>query len=301
MNFLKLSGLMGMQKGLIKDSTNSHYLVPNSEGIIFNKKVFIDKNGFRIPTKDFQYVGNKNIYIIGDSTTFGNGVMEEETFIGLMRKNFSKINFYNSAVPGYQIKHYRENLKEIKKFKNIDKIFYFFTLNDVFEISNIVKANQEVKKIEEDAFKLKNINLINYINSFLRNKSYLYMFIKGQFTDPSKRWYANINNFYQNYNISLLDKYLNELIYASDLINAELFVVLLPYEYQTRNCNSGDLLPQKKIGEAFSNFTINFKDYTNYFCNTKKPKDNFYKFDPMHLSEKGHKLVYDLIINEIKF
>ena len=32
--------------------------------------------------------------------------MEEETFIGrLMRKNFSKtLNFYNSAVPGYQIK-----------------------------------------------------------------------------------------------------------------------------------------------------------------------------------------------------
>ena len=79
------------------------------------------------------------------------------------------------------------------------------------------------------------------------------------------------------------------------------FIVILPYEYQTRKCDLNYLIPQKKINEILSNLKVNYFDFTKNFCKLKNPRNNFYKFDPMHLSKKGHKLVYNLIINEISF
>ena len=37
---------------------------------------------------------------------------------------------------------------------------------------------------------------------------------------------------------------------------------------------------------------IYYEDYTGVFCVHKKPVNLFYKFDPMHLSEEGHDLVF---------
>ena len=42
---------------------------------------------------------------------------------------------------------------------------------------------------------------------------------------------------------------------------------------------------------------VKFIDYTQNFCDNKD-KDNFLKFDPMHLSINGHKKVYNLLLNE---
>ena len=44
---------------------------------------------------------------------------------------------------------------------------------------------------------------------------------------------------------------------------------------------------------------INYYDFTKMFCNSAKPKKLFYKFDPMHLSIEGHKLVFNKLKNEI--
>ena len=54
----------------------------------------------------------------------------------------------------------------------------------------------------------------------------------------------------------------------------------------------------KKITDGINN---NFYDLTTKFCNYKDPKKLYLKYDPMHLSEKGHKFVYSLtngIINQ---
>ena len=56
-----------------------------------------------------------------------------------------------------------------------------------------------------------------------------------------------------------------------------------------------------KIKKTISKLNLNLSDYTNYFCKLDNPSNYFYKFDPMHLSEKGHKLVYNNIVNEINF
>ena len=88
-NFFKLSGLMGIQDGLIYKKNGINYLYPNKQGVIFNKEIFTDQFGFRVPNSNFNYINDENIFILGDSVAFGNGIIEDSTFVGL-EKEYSK-------------------------------------------------------------------------------------------------------------------------------------------------------------------------------------------------------------------
>lgn len=299
---LNLSSLGGMDSKLFYEKNGNRYLTPSTEGIIFESKVYTDKNGYRVPNKNFKYNNLESVFIIGDSTTFGNGVLEEKTFVGHLRKKFVKKDFINSAVPGYQVKDYNANIENIKKFNNVKKIIYIITLNDVFKSSNVFVTKKNIKKNDHTSRKfidiLKSFEFINKLNFFLRNKSYFYMYVKGIFTDPSKRWYQNVDKFYKKNDINHLLEFMTNL---SKITTKDSYIITLPYEYQTRNCNDKNLFPQKKIQDLLHNKKINYYDFTKYFCNLNNSKDYFRKFDPMHLSPKGHKFVYNLIKNEINF
>ena len=301
---LKLSQLMGIDSKIINYETQVHKLKPNTSGYVFSRKVFIDQDCNRIPKNYQRSINKKNILIIGDSVAFGNGIDEENTFVGLMRSKYKKYEFVNTSVPGYDLLHYEENFKKISNYKNIKNIFYFFTLNDVLNSKTIIpwhKRNE--KKLEQKLGIVQKIISNKYLrnlNFYLRNKSYTFMFFKGVLTDPSKRWYANINLFYKENEIDHLSSYLINLNKFSEKNNSNLYVIILPYEFQTRNCETNNPpLPQLKIKEQLKNLQINYFDFFRQFCNVKKPKKLFYKFDPMHLSNKGHKKVFELIDREI--
>lgn len=298
-NFFKLSNILGIQKGLINNNDNVNYLYPNKRGFVFGEEIFTDNFGFRVPSNEFKYLHNDNIFILGDSVTFGNGIKEEDTFVGLFRKKFNNKNFLNSSVPGYQIKDQIKIIKKSQKFKNINSILYFFTLNDIYGSSNIIDLTD--KKINNDKYNLTKIQLFDDINKFLRNKSYLYLFVKGVGTDPSKRWFNALFSNYENLDLKVMKsnfKFLND--YSRD-IGSNLIIILLPYEYQTRNCSENVLKPQKTIKKILDDLNINTKDLTRVFCNKKKSKKYFLKFDPMHLSKNGHALVYNSLLNEFDF
>ena len=63
-NFFKLSGLMGIQKGLIYSKNDTFFLSPDSSGIVFDEKVFTDKYGFRVPYENYDYSRFENSNII---------------------------------------------------------------------------------------------------------------------------------------------------------------------------------------------------------------------------------------------
>jgi len=305
-NFFKISNLMGIEPGLIGNYKNNiHRMIPNSSGIHFGQKIFIDSNGYRVPYKDYEYNdSNNSVSIIGDSTAFGNGVREENTFVGRLRKDLINWNFYNTSVPGYQIRHFKENLETIDNINNIKKVFYFITLNDVFDSSNIVDLSKKKKNIVTETQNkkvdfLKNIKIINELNAFLRSKSYLYMYAKGITTDPSKRYFKNILIHYGKNDLEEMIAFLNQLREKTVKKNIKLKIFILPYEFQTRNCNERNLLPQNKLNKILLDLKIDFVDYTLNFCNYKNPKSLFYKFDPMHLSKKGHSFVFNLVKNEM--
>ena len=290
---------MGLESELIYKENKSHYFYPNKTGIVFDKKVYTDKFSFRVPDISFKYQNDKNIYIIGDSVSFGNGIKEQNTFIGLLRTKYNKKNFLNSSVPGYQIKDHVINIPKVKDFKNIEKIIYFLTLNDIYQTSNLLNMNNKIPR--EGKYYLRDFKIFKKFNSYLRNKSYLYMFIKGIGTDPSKRWFFNVFNEYNKKNSDYFKKDIKIIKSISYENKSEFYVVILPYEFQTRNCSKNILLPQKKIIEILAESNINFIDLTENFCNQKKPKKLFRKFDPMHLSRDGHMLVFNLLNDKISF
>ena len=83
--------------------------------------------------------------------------------------------------------------------------------------------------------------------------------------------------------------------------NIKSYVFILPYEFQTRDCKLEVLLPQTKIKKIAEKIDNNIYDLTSDFCRYKNPKKLYLKYDPMHLSEKGHEFVYSLtndIINQ---
>jgi lysophospholipase L1-like esterase len=306
LRIFKISQLMGIDSNVIVFKNDSHYLNPNSTGYIFSKEVFIDKEGNRVPELNKNLNQKKNIVMVGDSVTFGNGVKEENTFVGLLRKKYNNYNFLNTAVPGYDLLQHEKNLTKISNYKNVEKIFYFLTLNDVLRSQTIVPwHNRNKKKLEQELGILQKIIQNKYlrnINYYLRNKSYIFMYIKGTVTDPSKRWYKNVEIFYLENEIDHLSIYLKKLIEISIQKNSKLNLVILPYEYQTRSCaEDTKLIPQVKIKEQLYKLNINYFDFYKDFCKYKKPKSLFYKFDPMHLSIKGHKKVFELIDREIIF
>jgi lysophospholipase L1-like esterase len=303
-NLFKLSNLMGIQDGLIYNKEGTNYLNPNKKKTVFNEDVFTDNFGYRVPGNDYKYLNDTNIFLLGDSVSFGNGVKEEETFVGLLRKQIDKKNLLNSSVPGYQMKDHLNIIKIINKLDNVEKVIYFYTLNDIYGMSNVIsakdKSNIKIKSNESD-FGLKKIMVLNRINTFLRNKSYLYMLIKGLGTDPSKRWFLNLYPKYLVEDLDELKKNFENLKVIAQNNQSEFIIVILPYEYQTRSCTSDILIPQKKIRNILDSLDITYVDLTDDFCNDEKPKNKFYKFDPMHLSKKGHALVYNNLKNEINF
>ena len=302
-NFLGLAQLGGVEAKKLYDLTSENFKYKaNATGLVFNKIVYTEKNGLRAPNPNYEYKeNNESIIFFGDSVTFGNGVDEPNSFVGLLRNKFKELNFYNVSTPGNQIDNHYKNLIYLEKIKNIKKIFYIFTLNDI-DINTNTEQIYVSKKNENFIEKIRNIKLINYINSSLRNKSYLYIYLKGIFTDPSARWFKYDYNLYKKVDlIKNLERFLenfNNLVLTK---GQELIVVILPYEYQTRknNCKGENLMPQNQLAKILKDKNIKFYDLVPLFCSQDKKKDLFYKFDPMHLSERGHNLIFKFLSNEV--
>ena len=303
----QLSQLMGIESSKLYNLENDEYkFKSNTSGLVFNKIIYTDYNGFRVPNLEHSYKNNSNsIIFFGDSVAFGNGVEEQKTFIGLLRQSFKETNFYNLSLPGYQIDSHLKNVKYLNKFNNIKRAFYVFTLNDI-DISNNLEGLTKDFEIKEGEFNFinsikKNI-FFSKLNAFLRDKSYLYNYLKGISSDPSARWFKYDYNLFKNEKLLenfelFIDKFVNQI---SDK-EVEFSVIILPYEFQTRknNCNYELLMPQSKIKKILEKKDIKFYDLTNEFCNQLDAKALYYKFDPMHLSEKGHFIVFNYLNEKI--
>ena len=281
------------ENGIILSKTNNSFKV---FGIISKT----DKNGFRIPIKNYTYKHEKkSTLVLGDSVTFGVGVEEKNTFIGILRNNSRGNNLYNAAIFGHNIESYLYILKKNhEKFKDeINQVLIFLCLNDVVPYQGTIfekkdsNKNEFKKNIIENKFTLK-------LNIFLREKSVLFVLIKGIFTNPVKRHYDYMRTLYDNEkNLVKFEKDVSEITNYLTKNNLNFKFVLLPYAHQIiSNCQKELLKPQEAIKKVFDNQNIDIKDYTYEFCKNDNKSELFLKYDPVHLSRYGHKYISDLVI-----
>jgi len=295
LKILNLSNLFGIENNCIDSEKKKYAFKKENECIVFGVKTYTDKNGFRIPEKTHDYSNDNSIVFLGDSVTFGNGIIEEKTFVGKLRSKKKNFNVYNISLPGFQIEDHLENLKKVEEISNIKNLFYVFSINDIQKRDLNIIDLQAKKNTTE---KIRSLYFFNNLNAFLRDRSYSYIFLKGILTDPSRRWFEYDLNYFKKSNIDDLKFFFEELIRIKNLKQFNLSVLLLPYEYQTRKdkCNGHFLYPQIKIKEILNDMNIDFLDLVDLFCKNKNPNDLYYKFDHMHLSEIGHENVYNFLI-----
>ena len=296
-----LSNLLGINENLIIKNSRPLAYKPNMESVIFGKVVFTDIHGFRVPSKNFKYLAKKSILIIGDSTSYGVGIAEENTFVGLIRKKFPEMNIYNASLAGHTINDHPLLLKKFENKLKFEKIIYFLNINDIDglsgkeKIQNLSTNDNNNINISE---KLKKYTILADINFYLRSKSALYVFMKSLVTDPSKNHFGKT---YENYltenNLISYEKKLDE-IFLDTKKKSTISVIILPWEYQTReHCSNEKLfLPQKFLKNYFSKNKINYMDFSRNFCEQEDVKKMFLNFDPAHLSVKGHIFTEKLLL-----
>lgn len=303
LRFFNVITLQGYEKNIFFSQDNITFHLPNITKKVMGKKLKTDSNGFRIPLENFDYNKDlKSIFILGDSVSFGVGVKEENTFIGILRKKIN-YNFYNSSVSGHRIENYPFLLKKYhKQFPHVKDFIIFLCLNDIVAIDGIMR--KEALKIKNDNKNFYNNFLskafLIKINFYLREKSTVFNLAKALGTQNVKRHFNYIIPFYEN-NLMLNDYERNLKNIIDYSINSKIKVqfVLLPYKHQIKkNCSSEMMSPQKQINSLFQKLNYQLFDFSEEFCNKNDNNNLFLNFDPMHLSKDGHKFVSQLILRE---
>lgn len=120
-------------------------------------------------------------------------------------------------------------------------------------------------------------------------------------TKPSDRYFLESFSYYNNEKrINFFNNKIDEINKIKELNKINMTFIILPYEYQIKNrCINKFLLPQKKIIKILEEKKITYIDLTKKFCNYKNAKKLYLNFDPVHLSIKGHDLVFRSIKKEL--
>tara|TARA_B100000029_G_scaffold418612_1_gene423744 strand:+ start:263 stop:1246 length:984 start_codon:yes stop_codon:yes gene_type:complete len=295
----------GLSKGIIdENSSKPRFNYSNVEkGKVFGKKVYTDKDGFRISKKNNDKKNNKeNIYFIGGSVTFGSGVNQSETFSGILENKLKDLNVFNASVIGSDIENNYYILKNKVSKKNLKKIYINFSLDDI-HIQETAQNEKSLKNRNEIFLKeFRNNPILIKLNAFVRSKSVIYVWIKGFIFNAEEGYYIYAHETYKNQkNLNQLEKNLDRLKVYSKEFNDRINFLIIPYSHQIKNnnCNSEDLA-EKIIKQEISERKFKFFAVKDLFCENDKKNKIFLNQDPSHLSKYGHQIVADLIEKDLR-
>ncbi|MGR9106634.1 MAG: hypothetical protein ACU843_06840 [Gammaproteobacteria bacterium] len=291
----------------------------NVEALSFGAPVFTDEYGFRIPRPGSAHNSvpkRETILILGDSVAFGPGLDEPQTFSGMLREGFPDLEIYNSAVIGYSTRDYR-NVVDYFLSSNIkiNRVFLLFCLNDLSTVS----AREIEQRIEPGTKSqgptiqtgqgkpfveaLKSFTAFEAMNDFLRSNSKFYLLLKGILTDPQARYWSADSRLYGDANHAQFLSGMDDIEHIAAALRRNrvaLTVILAPFEYQLRNPDLKTRLPQTKLTEFFAEHSIESIDSIPSFIAQEAPSQAFFlAYDPMHFSEKGHRVIFGLIVDRM--
>jgi len=236
--------------------------------------------------------------------------MEDKTFAGLLRNDLPDVRIYNSSVIGYGVRDYKNVVDYfIPDHKEISRVYLVYCLNDIGYTSSqnideyLAQAIPERFSIIQ---KLRENKIISFLNYTLDYKSKLYLLLRQYLIDPSMTAFLHDWQLYSDTNINFEKAMypLSEVQTTLKKQNIEFTVLIPPYEAQLRFYNKPEYRnPQRMIEKYFDENNIRYIDtFMDFF--TKLDGLNSRKFylygDHCHLSELGHKLMYDIIIKDYK-
>ena len=336
---LLLSNTILSYKNCFKYEKYYYELKKNCKGSYRFKKSFplvetiTDEMGLRVGSDNTSKNKNKkNIFIFGDSFTYGVGIEYSKTFVGLIEQEKKNYNIYNFGVGSYSPSVYLYKLKNILKMNIFpEKIILFLDLTDVIDEANrwvynnetnlvklktdyIYKNSLKKEKFIKQNFKILT-NISSYINFHLRNlrektkikiknERKIKTSIQGSFTytDSSlldQRFWKE--NMFEKGIIEVENKVL-KIANISKKINSEFFIVVYPWaetlefgqeEFNWSNYAKKICSPDKcKVIDAIPDFKL----YKNQNINWS---NELYFLNDEHFNQKGASVLFQTVINNI--
>jgi lysophospholipase L1-like esterase len=278
--------------------------------------------GDQIKIKD---KSKKNIFIFGDSFTFGVGLEYENTYAGILEKKMPEYNFYNFAVGSYSPTVHFHRLKQaINSGLTPDKIILFLDLTDVIDESKrwIFDKNLNLpirpenriknkKKFYKENFKL-TYDLINTMRYGLRvikdkfkdQKLTIKTSIQGQFTytkteDLDKRFWKK-NDFERGLN--KINSNINKISKLAKRNNAKFYLTVYPWAetlfYGQKSYNWSNFANQ--ICDINDCITIDaIPLFQKYALQNENWHSKLYFIGDEHFNKQGAKLLANTVLQKI--
>lgn len=274
---------------------------PNATGTSFGVEVYSDANGYRVPQNYVARHADSSVLLIGDSVTFGVGVLEEQTFAGRLRSAFPEREILNSGVVGYSIPDYVRLVNSDPAAQaNVRQVYLFYCLNDfhsadVYEPRPVAPgAWPSIKRGIASAFV--------WINETLGPRSKLYVLVTGLTIDPSRQYYEGDAKGMEvsDEKFAQVAQPLVEIGRKIQGQGKSFAVVLNPYEMQVRPNSGADFRPQDRMKAFLATNGIDVIDTRDRFLALDAPSKAFLFADPMHLSALGHEIVFDVIAQDLR-
>jgi hypothetical protein len=276
---------------------------PNVEALSFGTTIFTDSHGFRVPPGDDREsaADSPALLILGDSVGFGAGVEEAATFAGRLRTALPGTVIHNSSVVGYNTHDYEAVVEHFcPRTTRVRGVVLVLCLNDLGAASarNIDTALDRVAENRDAVSKAKELPVVRQLNEYLRSRSKLFLTLKIVLTDPQARYWATDARLYDD-GASGFDDNIRPIAAIAALLETRglpFVVVISPYEYQLRDGVEGAEVPQRKLTDFFNAAGIDHVDALPRFREAGKSSRELYlPGDPMHLSEKGHRVIAAII------
>ena len=200
--FTNILDVRGFSKFFKHDEVAGRINKPNFSGYFggplndFYSKVNIGKYGERVSSNIKCDEILKKIIFLGDSTTAGFEVNDQETFVSKINENCNKngVLGYNFAVRANDTHSVIASYKKIKDTIPHSDVFYLITQNDFKENLNIFEYynmtlnfgrvfNQELLEFKITNIKKKYINLRIFINDKFYFSSQIFIYINSLFSN----------------------------------------------------------------------------------------------------------------------
>lgn len=266
-----------------------------------------------------------NFVFLGDSFTVGYGVEENQTFVSLL-ENTSNLSILNMAVGGYEPLHVYQQIKYVLNNTSTKNIVYVTYLgNDIVNINEwYVDYNNQLipyKDIQLSVFQDKfGLGVFEIMNKVWQSYKYkrLVQYHHGLWKPPKS--YLDLINKTQNMETKMAyDKYFLTLQKIQTEVknqNKSLLVILIPTSVSVTSQVQSNLRTEVPGFDTQYDVlqpttkTIVFLQSNNftYIDTTKqlifyqsKTNDSLYYSIDAHLTDTGHKIVAEIIQNNIEW
>jgi lysophospholipase L1-like esterase len=261
-------------------------LRPGARGHVYGAPVAVDEEGFlAYPTPPPEAPA---WLLLGDSVTMGIGVAPGDTFAAKLAAVVDTVAVRNPSLIGYGAADYVAVLRGLLARPGLEvrRVTVVWCLNDAHAPSlGAANPDDTVRRTAGPAL------------TFLRRHVRTFQWAKATFADRPRTYLLHDLPYYEGDRFAHAERQLGVLRVVADSAEIGLDLVLIPYEAQLRaDADPALLLPQRRIAEAARDHGIPLLDVTDAFRRAERPPGLYRYGDGIHLSERGHALLAELVL-----